>query len=95
MVIDLRSAECSPFPIILAVDDTLVDKHGIKFEYYAMLYDHAHHDSKYYIFGHCFVSLVVSVPVYIPGIGRDMDISPTFRSRVDSGCGCQAGRPDL
>jgi hypothetical protein len=26
--IDLKSAECSPFPIILAVDDTLVDKHG-------------------------------------------------------------------
>jgi hypothetical protein len=30
MAIDLKSAECSPFPIILAVDDNLVDKHGKK-----------------------------------------------------------------
>ena len=70
MAVNLISPECAHFPIILAVDDTLSSKFGKKFENCAKLYDHAHHDGKDYIFGHCFVSLVISVPVYFPGIGN-------------------------
>ena len=50
-------------PIILSIDDTMIEKSGEKFEYCEILFDHAAHNGSLYLNGHCFVSLMVSVPV--------------------------------
>lgn len=50
-------------PIILSVDDTMVEKYGEKFENSELLFDHAKHNGSNYLKGHCFVSLMLSIPV--------------------------------
>lgn len=47
---------------ILSIDDTMAEKFGEKFEYCSKLYDHAAHNGSNYLNGHCFVSLLLSVP---------------------------------
>ena len=49
--------------LILSVDDTLTEKFGEKFECWGKLYDHAAHNGSKYLNGHCFVSLMLSVPL--------------------------------
>ena len=53
--------------LILSVDDTLTEKFGEKFEYWGKLYDHAAHNGSNYLNGHCFVSLMLSVPLKAAG----------------------------
>ena len=55
--------------IIISIDDTMVEKYGDQFENRRKLFDHAAHNGSYYLNGHCFVSLVISVLV-IDNIGR-------------------------
>ena len=50
-------------PILLTIDDTLVEKSGEKFEHGSKLFDHAAHNGSNYLNGHCFVSLLLSIPV--------------------------------
>lgn len=50
-------------PIILSIDDTMVEKYGEKFENRELLFDHAKHNGFNYLKGHCFVSLMLSIPV--------------------------------
>ena len=50
-------------PIIIAIDDTLIEKFGEKFEHWSKLFDHAAHNGSNYLNGHCFVSLLLSIPV--------------------------------
>lgn len=50
-------------PIILSIDDTMTEKYGDHFEYCSVLFDHAAHNGNLYLNGHCFVSLMISVPV--------------------------------
>ena len=49
--------------IILAIDDTLIEKYGEKFAYRSKLFDHAAHNGSNYLNGHCFVSLLLSAPI--------------------------------
>ncbi|MCT4619057.1 MAG: transposase [Marinisporobacter sp.] len=50
--------------IFLSIDDTLQPKFGNKFDCCGKLFDHAAKDKKNrYIHGHCFVSLVVNIPL--------------------------------
>ena len=49
--------------LVLSVDDTLTEKFGEKFEYWGKLYDHAAHNGSKYLNGHCFVSLMLSLPL--------------------------------
>ncbi|MBF8984909.1 transposase [Lutibacter sp. B2] len=50
--------------IFLSIDDTLQPKYGHKFDCCAKLFDHAAKDKKNrYIHGHCFVSLVLNIPL--------------------------------
>ena len=60
--LSLLSPECED-ALILSVDDTLTEKFGEKFEYWGKLYDHAAHNGSNYLNGHCFVSLMLSVPL--------------------------------
>ena len=50
-------------PVVLAIDDTLIEKFGEKFEHWSKLFDHAAHNGSNYLNGHCFVSLLLSIPV--------------------------------
>ena len=51
-------------PIFLCLDDTMAAKFGKKFEDVSKLFDHAAHNGSNYLNGHCFVSLMLCVPVW-------------------------------
>ena len=50
-------------PLFLSVDDTIIAKAGQCFDFVSKLFDHAMHTGSAYVNGHCFVSLMLSVPV--------------------------------
>ena len=50
-------------PVFLCVDDTIVSKFGTKFEDVSKLFYHAAHNDSNYLNGHCFVSVMLCVPV--------------------------------
>lgn len=54
-------------PVFLCIDDTMVSKFGRKFEDVSKLFDHAAHNGSNYLNGHCFVSLMLCVPVWNNG----------------------------
>lgn len=51
-------------PVFLCLDDTMVAKFGTKFDNVSKLFDHAAHNGSNYLNGHCFVSLMLCVPVW-------------------------------
>ena len=51
-------------PVFLCIDDTMVPKFGTKFEDVSKLFDHAAHKGSGYLNGHCFVSIMLCVPVW-------------------------------
>ena len=52
--------------VFLSIDDTMVEKYGKKFEARSKLFDHAAHNGSNYLNGHCFVSVMLHVPVSSP-----------------------------
>ena len=51
-------------PIFLCVDDTMVAKAGTRFENVSKLFDHAAHNGSNYLNGHCFVNIMLCIPVW-------------------------------
>ena len=51
-------------PVFLCIDDTMVSKFGRKFEDASKLFDHAAHNGSNYLNGHCFVSIMLCIPVW-------------------------------
>ena len=51
-------------PIFLCIDDTMVSKFGKTFENVSKLFDHAAHNGSNYLNGHCFVSVMLCVPLW-------------------------------
>ena len=51
-------------PVFLCMDDTMVPKSGKNFEDVSKLFDHAAHNGSHYLNGHCFVSILLCVPVW-------------------------------
>ena len=51
-------------PVFLCIDDTMVPKSGKEFEDVSKLFDHAAHNGSDYLNGHCFVSVLLCVPVW-------------------------------
>ena len=49
--------------VFLSIDDTLVEKYGTKFQARSKLFDHAAHNGSNYLNGHCFVSIMLHVPL--------------------------------
>lgn len=49
--------------VLLSVDDTMVEKYGTKFQARSKLFDHAAHNGSSYLDGHCFVSIMIHVPI--------------------------------
>ena len=49
--------------ILYIIDDTLVEKYGEHFELRCKLFNHNNKSGSCYLNGHCFVSLVIGVPI--------------------------------
>lgn len=64
MALKIIPKHISYHPVFLCIDDTMVPKTGTKFENVSRLYDHAEHNGSFYLNGHCFVSLMLCVPVW-------------------------------
>ena len=67
MALSLVPQDLETHPVFLCIDDTMVAKFGEKFENVAKLFDHAAHGGSNYLNGHCFVSLMLRVPVWDHG----------------------------
>ena len=76
--------ECSQLPIVLAIDDTLIEKAGTAFENCERLYDHTNRNGSHYIKGHCFVSLLMNVPVIADKQKKYLSIPVAYRMWDDS-----------
>ena len=64
LALRLIPADLKSQPVFLCIDDTMVSKFGKKFEDVSKLFDHAAHNGSNYLNGHCFVSLMLCVPVW-------------------------------
>ncbi len=51
-------------PVFLCIDNTVAEKFGTRFENVSKLFDHTAHNGSNYLNGHCFVSLMLCVPVW-------------------------------
>ena len=65
--------------IILSIDDTMVEKYGEHFENRELLFDHAGHNGSNYLNGHCFVSIMLSIPIYDKGTVRYISFPVGYR----------------
>ena len=65
--------------IILSIDDTMVGKYGEHFENREKLFDHAGHNDSNYLYGHCFVSIMLSIPVFDRGRIRHLFFLVVYR----------------
>ena len=59
--------ENCPYPLLLIIDDTIVTKFGKKFQMVTNLYDHSSKNNDKYVNGHCFICLILGLPVFIFG----------------------------
>ena len=66
-------------PVFLCVDDTIVSKFGTKFEDVSKLFDHAAHNGSNYLNGHCFVSVMLCVPVRNGDKVSYLSVPPGYR----------------
>ena len=76
--LSLMPLDCQQ-PLVLSIDDTLVEKYGEHFACYSKLFDHAAHHGNNYLNGHCFVSLMLSVPVQDEAGSRYLSIPIAYR----------------
>ena len=65
--------------ITLSIDDTMVEKYGEHFENRKKLFDHAKHNGSNYLYGHCFVSIMLSIPVFDQGKVRYLSFPIGYR----------------
>ena len=79
MAISIIPKELSQQLLVLSIDDTMVEKFGDKFECREKLFDHAAHHGSLYLKGHCFVSLMISVPIIEKGTIRYISIPVGYR----------------
>lgn len=64
MALKLIPEKLSSQPVFLCIDDTMAPKFGKKFEDVSKIFDHAAHNGSNYLNGHCFVSVMLCVPVW-------------------------------
>lgn len=65
IILSLLPSESKNRIVFLSIDDTILEKFGKKFEHIRILFDHSSHDSNKYKNAHCFVALMLSIPVKI------------------------------
>ena len=64
MALNLIPKSLKSQPVFLCIDDTMISKFGRKFEDVSKLFDHAAHNGSNYLNGHCFVSIMLCIPVW-------------------------------
>ena len=69
-------------PVFLCVDDTMVSKFGTKFKNVSKLFDHAAHNGSNYLNGHCFVSVMLCIPVWNRDKVSYLSVQKAYRSFV-------------
>ena len=79
MALKLIPEKLQSQPVFLCIDDTMVSKFGKKFEDVAKLFDHAAHNGSNYLNGHCFVSLMLCIPVWNKGRISDLAVPLGYR----------------
>ena len=57
----------------------MVEKYGEHFENREKLFDHARHNGSNYLYGHCFVSMMLSIPVFDQGKIRYLSFPVGYR----------------
>ncbi len=67
MALNLIPEKLQSQPVFLCIDDTMVSKFGKKIRGCFKAFDHAAHNGSNYLNGHCFVSVMVCVPVWNKG----------------------------
>jgi len=82
--LSLITKEIYGLPVFLIIDDTMQAKFGTHFECYKTMFDHARHNGTNYLKGHCFVALMISVPVIVGGSVRYLNIPVGFRLRGEN-----------
>ncbi|OCL26231.1 hypothetical protein U472_09470 [Orenia metallireducens] len=63
IVLNLINVSQRDTTIFLSIDDTLQAKYGNKFDCYYRIFDHTSRTGSSYLKGHCFVSLVINIPL--------------------------------
>ena len=66
-------------PVFLCIDDTMVPKSGTKFADVSKLFDYAAHNGSCYLNGHCFVSVILCVPVWKQDKNAYLAVPPGYR----------------
>ena len=79
MALKLVPENLSRQPVFLCIDDTMVSKFGKKFEDVSKLFDHAAHNGADYLNGHCFVSVMLCVPVWNKNRIHYLAVPPGYR----------------
>ena len=79
MALSVIPEKLSDHLIILSIDDTMVEKYGEHFENRELLFDHAGHNGSNYLNGHCFVSLMLSIPIFDNGTIRYISFPVGYR----------------
>jgi len=82
--LSLIPKEIYGLPIFLIIDDTMQAKFGTHFECYKTMFDHARHNGSNYLKGHCFVALMIGVPVIVGGNVQYLNIPVGFRLRDEN-----------
>jgi len=78
--LSLIPEELKPFvTILLTTDDTLQAKFGRKFDCCYHLFDHTSKNGTSYLDGHCFVSLVINIPLFWNGCIKYLSIPVGYR----------------
>lgn len=63
IALSLIPEELKNSTIFITIDDTLEAKYGNKFDCYYKLFDHSKKEKNKYLNGHCFVSVVLNIPL--------------------------------
>jgi len=84
LAISLIPKELNGLPVFLIIDDTLQAKFGTHFECYKNYFDHTKRNKTNYLKGHCFVALMVSVPIKVGNEVKYLSIPVGFRLRGEN-----------
>ena len=80
IALSLIPDELKPYTtIFLSTDDTFQEKFRNKFDCYSKLFDHTSKNGSNYLNGHCFVSLVINIPLFWNGGVKYLNIPIGYR----------------
>lgn len=79
IALSLIPEELKKSTIFITIDDTLQAKYGDKFDCYTKLFDHSKKGKNKYMKGHCFVSVVLNIPLFHDGKVKYLSLPIGYR----------------